>query len=160
MSPVNCVDKFGRKKKNQRVIIRERRGLGFKLTDGGDYDMRKKRLVNLGEPEQSTDATTIGYVDDVTRQARNQILKALTESASVTVKTLKEHLEEQVVGWKKIGTERYNTLFKRLDEIEDKHSALGDLFEHNRLYIEGQINQLKSDTTTSGILQFFGTPKV
>lgn len=40
-----------------------------------------------------------------------------------------------------------------MEEIENKHSSLSQLFDHNRVYIEGQINRLKSDSTISEILR-------
>lgn len=143
MSSGNIVDKFGRKKKNQNIIIRERRGLGFKLTGGGDYDMQTKRLVNLGEPEQSADGVTVGYVDAVNKQTKDLILKALTESTSVTVGTLKKYLEEQVALWKKFGSQHNSVISNRMGDIKNKNSSLTQLVSHNRVFLEGQINQMQ-----------------
>ena len=33
-------------------------GIGFKLTDDGDFDIDEKRLTDLGEPIEDEDATT------------------------------------------------------------------------------------------------------
>ena len=38
-------------------------GVGFKLTDDGNYDIDGKRLTNVGEPTGDGDATTKKYVD-------------------------------------------------------------------------------------------------
>ena len=38
-------------------------GIGFKLTDDGDFDIDSKRLTDVGKPVDSGDATTKAYVD-------------------------------------------------------------------------------------------------
>ena len=39
-------------------------GIGFKLTDDGDFDIDSKRLTDVGKPTENSDATTKAYVDD------------------------------------------------------------------------------------------------
>ena len=41
-------------------------GVGFELTDDGNYDMDAKRLTDLAEPVDGKDATTKAYVDEKT----------------------------------------------------------------------------------------------
>ena len=38
-------------------------GIGFKLTDDGDFDIDSKRLTEVGNPIENSDATTKAYVD-------------------------------------------------------------------------------------------------
>ena len=38
-------------------------GIGFKLTDDGNFDLDEKRLTNLSQPVDDGDATTKAYVD-------------------------------------------------------------------------------------------------
>ena len=38
-------------------------GVGFKLTDDGNYDIDGKRLTNVGEPTGDGDATTKAYFE-------------------------------------------------------------------------------------------------
>ena len=38
-------------------------GVGFKLTEDGDYDIDNKKLRNVAEPELNSDASTKQYVD-------------------------------------------------------------------------------------------------
>jgi len=40
-----------------------RDGIGFKLTDDGNYDIDGKILTNLAEPKDNSDASTKNYVD-------------------------------------------------------------------------------------------------
>ena len=44
-------------------IVKGLPGVGFKLTDNGDYDMQNKKLRNVGSPQTNDDATTKSYVD-------------------------------------------------------------------------------------------------
>ena len=44
-------------------IVKGLPGVGFKLTDNGDYDMQNKKLRNLDSPQTNDDATTKRYVD-------------------------------------------------------------------------------------------------
>ena len=39
-------------------------GVGFKLTDDGDYDMENKKLRNVAEPQENDDSSTKRYVDN------------------------------------------------------------------------------------------------
>ena len=45
-------------------IVKGLPGVGFKLTDAGDYDMQNKKLRNVASPETNNDATTKSYVDN------------------------------------------------------------------------------------------------
>ena len=38
-------------------------GIGFNLTDDGNYDLDGKRLTDVANPVDNGDATTKGYVD-------------------------------------------------------------------------------------------------
>ena len=44
-------------------IVKGLPGVGFKLTDDGDYDIQNKKLRNLDSPQTNDDATTKSYVD-------------------------------------------------------------------------------------------------
>ena len=44
-------------------IVKGLPGVGFKLTDDGDYDIQNKKLRNVASPQTNTDASTKSYVD-------------------------------------------------------------------------------------------------
>ena len=44
-------------------IVKGLPGVGFKLTDNGDYDMQNKKLRNVASPQTNNDVTTKSYVD-------------------------------------------------------------------------------------------------
>ena len=52
-------DSTGKGEKGHPVFA----GIGFNLTDYGNYDLDGKRLTDLAEPTVKRDATTKGYVD-------------------------------------------------------------------------------------------------
>ena len=45
-------------------IVKGLPGVGFKLTDAGDYDIQNKKLRNVAPPETNNDVTTKSYVDN------------------------------------------------------------------------------------------------
>ena len=45
-------------------IVKGLPGVGFKLTDSGDYDIQNKKLRNVASPETNNDVTTKSYVDN------------------------------------------------------------------------------------------------
>ena len=45
-------------------IVKGLPGVGFKLTDDGDYDIQNKKLRNVASPETNNDVTTKSYVDN------------------------------------------------------------------------------------------------
>ena len=45
-------------------IVKGLPGVGFKLTDDGDYDIQNKKLRNVAPPETNNDVTTKSYVDN------------------------------------------------------------------------------------------------
>ena len=45
-------------------IVKGLPGVGFKLTDDGDYDIQNKKLRNVASPQTNNDATTKSYVDN------------------------------------------------------------------------------------------------
>ena len=44
-------------------IVKGLPGVGFKLTDDGDYDIQNKKLRNVADPQANSDASTKSYVD-------------------------------------------------------------------------------------------------
>ena len=60
-------------------IVKGLPGVGFKLTDAGDYDMQNKKLRNVASPETNNDVTTKSYVDNkaLLVDGSNKMLRAL-----------------------------------------------------------------------------------
>lgn len=52
------IDKFGRRKRGAKATPGPK-GVGFKLTPDGQYDMEDKRLVNVADPVQDKDAVNV-----------------------------------------------------------------------------------------------------
>lgn len=76
----NTIDKFGRRKQNKNnVILRGQPGIGFKLSSDGHYDIQKKRLQNIGEPMDTTDATTREYVETCLKKLQLTIHQEIME---------------------------------------------------------------------------------
>ncbi|GBN48634.1 hypothetical protein AVEN_140032-1 [Araneus ventricosus] len=50
-------------------------GIGFKLTDDGNYDMEKKKLKNVDEPVDISDVSTKSYVDSIKNGLKSDIVE-------------------------------------------------------------------------------------
>lgn len=57
------VDKFGRHSRSRVSGPRGLPGAGFNLTRTNDFDLKYKRITNLDEPIDKSDAATKNYVD-------------------------------------------------------------------------------------------------
>ena len=58
-------------------------GVGFRLTDDGNYDITGKRLTNVGDPTSDKDAATKKYVDN---NASGGTTSSLTVDADIDMK--------------------------------------------------------------------------
>lgn len=57
------IDKFGRSSKSSEKNVKGPKGDGFDMTADGHYDIKSKRLTNIGEAVESLDAVSKLYVD-------------------------------------------------------------------------------------------------
>lgn len=75
----NTIDKFGRQKfangKNQRGPP----GVGFKLSNDGNFNMEGKCLQNVASPKNANDAATKAYVLEQVHLLRKQLSQILME---------------------------------------------------------------------------------
>ena len=74
-------------------------GVGFKLTDDGDYDMENKKLRNVAEPQSNNDSSTKRYVD-------NEVSKTLKKDGSNTMTGILNMDNNRI---ENVGPGRHNT---------------------------------------------------
>ena len=56
---------FGIKRENRKIkSIKGEQGIGFKLTNDGNYDIDNKRLTNIADPSDNKDAINKGYFEN------------------------------------------------------------------------------------------------
>ncbi|GIY65915.1 uncharacterized protein CDAR_317371 [Caerostris darwini] len=67
--------RFGISGKEMKKGPRGSPGIGFKLTDDGNYDMEKKKLKNVDEPVDISDVATKSYVDSNKIELKSDIVK-------------------------------------------------------------------------------------
>lgn len=68
------VDKFGRHTLKNRGPA-GRTGIGFNLDTNGNFDISDKKITNLCEPTNKSDATTKKYVDSIFADLSKQIIQ-------------------------------------------------------------------------------------
>ncbi|GIY59935.1 uncharacterized protein CDAR_95961 [Caerostris darwini] len=71
----DIVYRFGISGKEMKKGPRGSPGIGFKLTDDGNYDMEKKKLKNVDEPVDISDVATKSYVDSNKIELKSDIVK-------------------------------------------------------------------------------------
>ena len=100
------VDKFGRYR-GRIAPARGPPGVGFVLTAEGDYNMRNKRMRNIKQPNDATDAATKAYVDklhtenirelkDVNLNIKGLIRATIPELISLKVNASTESLMKKI----------------------------------------------------------------
>lgn len=62
---MSSVDVFGRYLFRSKQSIRGSPGVGYKLTSDGQYDVEQKRICNIADPQQNTDAASLNSVHKV-----------------------------------------------------------------------------------------------
>lgn len=75
----NTIDKFGRQNGVKKRFARGPPGIGFKLTDDGQYDMEMKKLRNVGEPQKPNDAANQEYVRKQVHIIRTQLTEIINK---------------------------------------------------------------------------------
>ena len=108
------VDIFGRSSTtNRKIILRGPPGIGFSLTDSGNFDIQHKRLCNVSEPVDSKDAVNLEKfleykeaVDTELRKTNEKIDEKIDEVAndvmnSVDLEKFLDYKEEVDIEFKK-----------------------------------------------------------
>jgi hypothetical protein len=95
----NSIDKFGRQKVSGNLrgqLMRGPPGIGFKLTKWGNFDIEGKRICNVGEPIDRSDAVTLGYLKTDLSECVAQTQEAINEAVLVSHKHLREANEKEI----------------------------------------------------------------
>src|SRR5215475_11515427 len=88
-------------KKHKNRNVKGQPGIGFKLTNNGDYDLSNRKLVNVSSATEDTDATNlatvknkiqdfIGNIWDANGQKLINIAPPTTDNDAVNLKTLND----------------------------------------------------------------------
>ena len=87
------IDKFGRSTlSSNKVYIKGKPGIGFKLNANGNFDLEQKQLKNLKSPIHSHDGATKIYVDDVC----NGLITNKIVDVMKTLNSKEEQLNKQI----------------------------------------------------------------
>src|SRR6185436_1908366 len=85
------LNKFGESDENSNPFMSQRvvkgdPGIGFKLTNDDNYDMKNKKLCNTQDPEEDKDVATKSYVLNINQQISNHIQDVDNKYSSETSK--------------------------------------------------------------------------
>lgn len=154
-------------------------GIGFKLTEDGNYDMERKILKNVAEPSETTDCVTRNYTDSLHTQLRNDIL-VLTDSSLISNEkyfdakrkiiryqgdpeeafdsATKKYVDDTVEQLKSISLingsgNNYNAKGKNIVNLRDpensKHAVNKQYLEHNAIVLKDGGYDAKNSTISN-----------
>ena len=86
------VDVFGRALNKNKGVSRGPPGIGFSLTDSGDFDIQNKRLCNIGDAKVDSDAVNLGIVNRDLNDMKLQI-KQFEHKKNNELKEIKKRLD-------------------------------------------------------------------
>ena len=160
------LDKFGRScgsdggggggGDRKRLFVKGPRGIGFNLTDDGDYDMDDRRLTRVGDAESETDAVNAAGLNRALKEQRiaaraeyedlivhlsNDVNAKLTQHAKDTSDSSEKHmtfvesrLDEQ--------SDRFDSLIDELSAKLSNHvKNSNDSSEKHRSFVESRLNE-------------------
>lgn len=95
------VDKFGRHPQRNSELLRGPPGPGFTLTSDGDFDVKNRRLVNIGAPIEDHDAVALQYFQNNKRDCNNKNLRNLATPKVETDAANKRYVDKELDNAKK-----------------------------------------------------------
>lgn len=90
------VDVFGRRLVESKEVHRGPPGIGFSVTASGDFDIEKKRLCNVAEAENDSDAVNLAQVKKFDADLLHKILLSITGMKAELKKEVIENLKEEI----------------------------------------------------------------
>ncbi|GBM01915.1 hypothetical protein AVEN_114202-1 [Araneus ventricosus] len=102
-------------------------GIGFKLTNDGNYDMESKLLKNVLNPEEDNDSSTKKYVDDLRKRCliRNS---SYFDAKRKFIRNVEDPIEESDATTKKYVDElRGNSLIHDEDRFDAKNKFISNV---------------------------------
>lgn len=116
----NTIDKFGRQgKTTNTVVLKGPAGVGFKLTINGNYDINKKKLENVGEPENASDCATRNYVDNILVNIVDKMSQLCNDICDKKLKRVHERLSTHQ-HWLDALEVRSQATIKNLNQVLNK----------------------------------------
>lgn len=110
---MSSVDVFGRYLQKSKQCARGPPGIGYKLTTDGNYDIDKKRLCNIADPDENSDACSLKFLIKVIQSHYSIVqadLKQINNTLSTTIKNNETKIDTLQL--------KVNPLEQKLDSLE------------------------------------------
>lgn len=98
------VDVFGRSLETKTEISKGPPGQGFFLTTSEDYDIRGKKLCNVGEPAHETDAINLNFLKTYTDDIKEEIISNNSELLDEEIEKIEDkalQVQERITSFNK-----------------------------------------------------------
>lgn len=169
---MSSVDVFGRYLQKSKQSVRGPPGLGFKRTIDGDYDIENKRLCNIAEPVENTDAATLISVHQIIKDQRSKesvhgppgngfkhtkdgnydidnkrlcnIAEPVRNTDAATLFSVHHIIKDYIINQKEFVVQMYNNLGTKIPRIETKLNEIQN--EQQNLKLKLNILEQKFKT--------------
>ena len=122
------------------ALTRGPRGIGFKFTSEGDYDIENKRLKLVREPLDHTDAVNKQYLDEAIATYSKDLTSKLTD-----LEKFKSIAETQLSK----GGQTVNTLEEHINKLNEKIDDDGDRCRRLEDSVKTKFEELNKKIDTS-----------
>jgi len=117
------VDKFGRHESSiPRGVLRGPPGEGFQLTRAGQYDLKGKRLCNVGDPTDKNDAANLETINILTLHC--QTIDSMFDARNKRISNIANPEHDSDVANRKYVLEEINKLKQHFYNEISKSSSL------------------------------------
>ena len=119
------VDVFGRSLKNKIKVVKGPPGQGFSLTSSENYDIRGKKLCNVGEAVDITDAVNLNFLEKYIQHIKQEIISQLRLLDEQFQKVEEEALQEK----ERLTSFRKEIIWPLIQEIIQSRKHRGESLE-------------------------------
>jgi len=107
------VDKIMREFSAKINVIRGPAGIGFKLTDQGQYDIEGKSITNVASPINPNDAANHAYVHKIQHETRKQFIEIINKDVMQYIRNLQKEFDSRITKLEAVGNPPITTAKKR-----------------------------------------------
>lgn len=121
------VDVFGRQLIYQKEIHKGPPGLGFILTNDGNYDIEKKKLSNVGVAVKEFDAINLRFFNSRLKKFNKDIIQ-----------NVEEHIHKQELR----NIDKFNIIDNKFVQVFEKIDKINTELENQKVLLISEVTKL------------------
>lgn len=146
------VDVFGRADTKSAITASTRGppGIGYKLTQDGQYDVSKKRICNLADPLNNDDAVSLHILKKRMTNGQKKVKEDVTKNFESFIDNLFKQLDNNIIESRNIIVEKISENFKSeieklLQKLDSDISLTISVVDDFKTNVYKQISQIQND---------------